>query len=181
MAKGQSGQGPGEFEFVRQALDAAALAARLTGPAGRPAAIGFAELYAYATDPAHVPRAELLLVLDEDERLRADFAALLRTTASIRLPQAAAASSGALSAREAEGCRISFRESKADAAQIYVIIELADTSAPAPGSLFVCGADQTVRKIALPEAQDGRIQLLLEADSDLVQGLRDIDTEVFLR
>lgn len=181
MAKGQSGQGPGDFEFVRQALDAAAVAERLTGTAGRPAAIGFAELYAYATDPAHTPRAELLSALDEDERLRADFAALLRNTALIRLPQAAAASSGALSAREAEGCRITFRESKADAAQIYVIIELADISAPAPGSLFVCGADHTVRKIALPKPQDGRIQLLLEADSDLVQGLRDIDTEVFLR
>lgn len=166
--------------LVRRALDAAAVADGLTAPRDGVAAGGFTELYAYATRPDRAPRAELLAALETDDELRRRFEALLRDIAFYRLPQVAAASGAAVSHRAVEGCRISLRESRAEASQVFVIIELDDRTAK-PGSLFVCGAGQAVRRVALPEPREGRVQLLLEAGSDIVQGLRDIDTEIFLR
>ncbi len=143
-------------------------------------AIGFAEIYAYATQPQHEPSAELLSALDGDVRVRRDFEALLRNVSVYWMPQVAAASSGEISTREIEGCRIEFRVSKAAADQIFVIIELVDKSA-APRNLFVCGKNGPVRRMDLPEARDGRVQLLLEVDSEIASGLRDVESEVFLR
>ena len=75
---------------------------------------------------------------------------------------------------------MTFRASKADPDQIFIIIEFTDKSAR-PSVLFICDQDKPMSKVELPEARDGRIQLLLDANSDAVKGLRNIATEVFLR
>ena len=169
-----------ELDQVRRALDAAERTDRLMAASGNPSDVGFSELYAYATQADRAPRRELLVALDADACLRRKFEALLRETSMYHLPRVAAAAASDISRREAEGCRISLRSSRAEESQVFVIIELSDPAAR-PGSLFVCGKDRGVRRVDLSEPRDGRIQLLLENDSDIVQGLRDIETEVFLR
>lgn len=169
-----------ELTLVRNTLDAADMADHLVKAEGQTPIIGFAEIHAYATRPDHIPSDALLRALESDNRVRRDFEALLKNVSAYWMPQVAAASSGEVSTREIDGCRMTFRASKADEAQIFVIIEFTDKSAR-PNALFVCGQDKPMSKVELPEARDGRIQLLLEADSDTLKGLRDVATEVFLR
>ena len=64
--------------------------------------------------------------------------------------------------------------------QIFVIIKLVDHDAR-PGSLFICPEGRPTEKIALPAPRSGRIQLLFDTESPILRGLRNIDTEVFLR
>jgi hypothetical protein len=169
-----------ELTLVRNTLDATDIAGRLLEGNTQNAAIGFSEIYAYATRPDHSPSAALLRALDSAGPVRRDFEALLKNISVYWMPQVAAASSGEVSTREIDGCRMTFRASKADAGQIFVIIEFMDKSAH-PSALFVCGQHKPMSKVELPEVRDGRIQLLLNADSNTVKGLRDIATEVFLR
>ena len=168
-----------EMTLVRNALDAVELTDQMLASAEN-ATVSFAEIYAYATDPEIEPSARLLQALSEDGRVRRDFDALLRNTSQYFLPQVAAASSGDVSTREIDGCKITFRSSRADADQIFVIIKLVDHDAR-PGSLFICPEGRPTEKVALPAPRSGRIQLLFETDSPILRGLRNIDTEVFLR
>ena len=117
--------------------------------------------------------------LAESPALRADLRRLLGKTAARRLPRLAAASSGPLSARDGEGCRIRFEASRAEPSQVYVIIELQDEEAPAPRSLIVCD-DSGSRKFALPPPHNGTVQVLVERDSDLIGALSDLGSEVYL-
>ena len=148
-----------------------------------PSAAGtsFAELYAYATDAGHQPRPQLLEVLAQSPRLRADLARLLRNMARRWLPQVAAASSGEVRTREGRGCRIRLRPSRADPAQVYVIIEIEDDTPSPASTMFIYDPSGCCLKVALPPAQDGRIQLLIDGESDVARGLRNVVTEVFLR
>jgi hypothetical protein len=47
--------------------------------------------------------------------------------------------------------------------------------------MFIVDAAGKCRKFSLPEARNGVIQFLVERDSALLAGLRDIKTEVFLK
>ena len=143
--------------------------------------VGFAELYAFATRSDLPMGEELKRALDESETLRRDLDALLERTAVYHFPRVAAASSGGVESREGEGFSLRIRPSRAATGQSYVIIEMADDAADAPKTLFVCGADQQYGKYPLPDAQNGVIQLLVDSDSALVQALRDVHTEVFIR
>ena len=169
-----------ELTLVRNTLDATNMSGHLLKGDGKSTTIGFSEIHAYATRPDHSPSDALLRALDSDGRVRRDFEALLKNVSVYWMPQVAAASSGDVLTREIDGCRMTFRASRADPDQIFVIIEFTDTSAR-PSTLFVCGQDKPMSKVELPVARDGRIQLLLDANSDAVKGLRDIATEVFLR
>lgn len=169
-----------ELKFVRESLDAAELADRLLRNDTNASVIGFAEIHAYATRPDHMPSDALLRALEGDTQTRRDFEALLRNVSAYWMPQVAAASSGEITTREVDGCRMTFRASKADSDQVFVIIEFTDKAAK-PETLFVCGREKPMTKIALPSARDGRVQLLLESNSAELHGLRDVDTEVFLR
>ena len=169
-----------EMTLVRNALDAAEMTEHLLHGDAQTTSIGFAEIYAYATQPNYRPSDALRLALTSDSGVRRDFEMLLKNVSIYWMPKVAAASSGEVSTREIDGCRITFHASKADANQIFVIIEFTDQSA-SPRTLFICGQDIPMTKVELPEVRDGRIQLLLEAGSDAVKGLRDIGTEVFLR
>ena len=142
--------------------------------------IAFSRLYAYAVDPA-VDDAELGRALETDPQLWADFHSLLERTATDYLPRVAAASSGPVLSRDGEGCRIRFEQSRAEPNQTYVIIELADKRGDPPSSLLILDSHNQCHKFVLPQARDGVIQMLVEQSSDLLEGLLDIKTEVFLR
>ena len=169
-----------EMALVQRALDVAEVSDRLLHAPTAATAVAFADLYAYATRPDYQPSDALLTALESDTPTRRDFEALLKNTASYWIPQAAAASSGSVATREIDGCRMTFRTSKANENQVYVIIEFTDREAK-PGALFVASPGAATMKLALPNARDGRVQLLLEADSEMAQRLQDVDTEVFLR
>lgn len=139
------------------------------------------ELYAYAVDAQYRPTDALMNALETNSETRTNFHRLLQNTARYHMPQVAAASSGTIEQREAEGCKISFRPSKADEKQIYVIIESVGNLEFSPAILFVCDPDGTSNRIELPEAQNGRIQLLMDRDSETAQGLLDIKNEVYLK
>lgn len=168
--------------FIETALDALSTSDRILGGSGHPATKASpSEMHAYAIDPAYQASPVLLHSLKTDPRTRADFQKLLSNTARYYLPQVAAASSGQIEQREADGCKISFRPSRANEAHIYVIIESIGDITFNPTLLFVCDASDHLERAELPEAQNGRIQLLLERESPMAQGLLDIKTEVYLK
>jgi hypothetical protein len=146
-----------------------------------PTGIDFGSLYRYATDPEATLPEGGEAALRHDGRLREALHRLLAKTAVCHLPRAAAASSGTLLVRELEQFRIRLRESRADAHQVYVLIELPDGLPTAPQALFIYGDDGSSRKFPLPPPQAGVIQLLTSSDSPLINGLQDHRTEIFLR
>ncbi len=92
---------------------------------------------------------------------------------------ARAASSDELPPRDGQGCKIRFQPSQAEPSQVYVLIELDDSSMSAPTTLFVDG-DETALRVSLPDARDGVIQLLEERYGDTVMALANPDNRVVL-
>ncbi len=137
-------------------------------------------LYAYVTDPGYEPDDNLRRLLEADAGAQADVQRMVENTAIYHMPRMAAASSGEISSREASGCRIVFRPSRADAEQIYAIVEIADTDAR-PTMLFVKHPDGRLDRLELPDFRDGRAQLLLERGAPAARGLMDINTEVYVK
>ncbi len=148
---------------------------------GAAGTVPFSALYAYATDPHGAVDEEMELALGRDPRLVAEFRRILEKTVAWRLPRVAAASSRPIMGREGEGCRIRFRTSHAEPDQTYIIIELTGNHATGPTALFIVHPEQGCRRFALPAARDREIQFLADRNSELLQGLLDINTEVFLR
>ena len=137
-------------------------------------------LYTYATDPEAIDDPELAAALMGDDELAGDFQRLLERTALVRFPQVAAASSGAVNGRNAEGYRISFEPSRAEPTQTYVIIEVAADRDVAPRCLFLCREGRQTQKIALPPSRNGVVQVLLNNDDDVLVELRHPHSEVYL-
>ena len=144
-------------------------------------AIDFGTLYACATEPERPLPDQLVARLEEDADLAADFRRLLAKTAAYHGPRLAAASSGTTGHRAGSGFTIDLRPSRAEPAQTYVVIALAQAGGLAPRSLFVSQREDRLIKQALPPAQGDTIQLLIESDSALAAALRDPQSEVFLR
>jgi len=172
---------------LEKAFDALLKLDELRRPADPEAAasrpIPVSRLYDYATDAQRDDDAEVEEALARDPRLAADLRRLLEKTALRHVPRAVAASTGPVRERHGEGCRVRLQPSRAEPGQTYVIIEIAPPSDPAesPRALFVCDAGNRCRRYTLPEARDGVVQLLAEAQSDLVRALEDIRSEVYLR
>lgn len=143
--------------------------------------IGFGDLYAFASDPDRPMSSELVEALRADRRLEEDLVRLLDRTAVYRFPRAAAASSGPVARRDGELFRIALRPSRAEPSQVYIVIELVDLDAAPPQLIYVCRRGRPCEKHRLPVAHDGAIQILADANSPLVQALRDGGAEVFLR
>ncbi len=145
-----------------------------------PGAIAFSRLFGYADDPDPARDPEVDHALARDPGLRADFRRLLERIARHHVPRLAAAAGGEIVRRDGDGCRIRLETSLAEPDQTYVIIEL-DDDATAPARLFIIDAEDHCNAYTLPPSRDGVIQLLEDGGSALVQGLRDVRTEVFLR
>lgn len=167
------------LDFAKRVATAFGTLDAMTAPPAK-RAIGFSELYAYATDPGIAPSVALTTTLSTDGALRATLRRILANTAIGRLPQVAAASSGTIESREGDGCRIEINPSRADAGRVYILITLTESWVRTPTTLFVYSPEGRSTKVALPEAQDGRIPLLVESDSEVARALRDIATEVYL-
>ena len=148
---------------------------------GDEAPAGFAELYAFATDPQAEMTPRLNAALAANVKLRRDLDALLSRTAIYQFPRAAAASSGDLDSREGDGFKLLLKASRAGADQLYVILELGDFAEQDPKALVLRGEGGLFLKQPLPVPVNGRIQMVAEAGSDLVNALRDVKTELYLQ
>ena len=144
------------------------------------ARISGTRLYTYATDPGNLSDHDLEAALAVDPKLAGDFRRLLQRTALVRFPQVAAASSGAVSGRAADGYRISFEPSRAEPTQTYVIIDITADHDVGPKCLFLCREGRQTRKIALPPGRNGVVQILLDNDDEALIDLRHPDSEVYL-
>ncbi len=145
-----------------------------------PRRIGFSDLFAFATDPACAMSDDLADALAENTMLRDDLVLLLERTQRFQFPRVAAASSGPVARREGGLYRITLQSSRAEPSQVYIIIELADRALAEPTLLYVYRTGHPCEKHSLPPAHDGVIQILAEAESSLVEALRDKAAEVFL-
>ncbi len=157
------------------------LEAEDTGHRGAAREVGFSDLFAYASGASAARDQDVRLALIRNPRLRRDLDRLLAKVSVCHFPRAAAASSGDVDTREGDGFKLRVRRSKAVETQCYVIIDIDPTFDATPTALFVKSRDGGIEKYALPELQDGTIQMLVDAESDLVQNLRDAGTEVYLR
>ncbi len=157
------------------------------GPAGEGASpeavprVGFDDLYRFANDPAAEMGEDLGRALAADPGLRDDLRLLIGRAPGAEVLMAAAASSGTITTRHGTSFRMTLRESRADRNQVYVLIQINGKAAPAPRALFVIEDGSACRKLALPSPLNGTVQLLLEADSDIVAALRDPAAEVFVQ
>ncbi len=171
-----------KYRFAETALEALAQVDQLlASPSPGPKKASPSEMHSYAVNPDHQPTDTLLQALKNSPQVQRDFHCLLNNTAQYHMPQVAAASSGQIEQREANGCKISFRPSRADAKQMYVIIESAGNLNFSPDILFVCANNGDFHRLPLPPAQNGRIQLLLDRDNEIATGLLDIKSEVYLK
>lgn len=143
--------------------------------------IGFPDIYAFATDPKREMDNTLRAALLRNPRLRRDLERMLANRPVYRFRRVAAASSGAVDGREGDGFSIRLRASRADPRHTFISIELAPGTPRSPGMLFVSLNGEEFIKHSLPEPQDGVIQLLVETNSELVNALRDVQAEVFIR
>ncbi len=183
MRESQAAPPPGQpfAEAVFVALNGInALSAR-PGDEAQRQSIGFKDIYRFATEADQRMSPDLCQALQSNGRLRADLRHLLERTTLFHLSARAAASGGTITTRHGEGFRMTLRESRAERGQIYVIIRFGDTVMPPPTMLFMIDDDSGFRKLPLPAPSAGAVQLLLEADSDIVAALRDPRTEVFMR
>jgi hypothetical protein len=143
--------------------------------------VGFDDLYRFANDPTMTMGEPLRRTLSTDARLRADLRHLVERAAKGGMLLAAAASSGTITTRHGTSFRMTLRQSRADRNQVYVLIHLAGKGTMVPRVLFVIDDDSACRKVSLPTPLDGTVQLLLDADSEIVAALRDPTTEVFVQ
>lgn len=178
----------GDAERVRRARDAFAdeklaqelLAAPPAGPA-----IGPSRLYAYARRGDGTADLGVERALRASPKLRRLYARFVFDSARYHAAAAMAAGSTEVPPRAGQGWRISAERSQAEPDQFIVIIELAagdDTAeAELPDTLILCDPDQAFHHFAVPAARRGVIQMILDADGDLIRLLRDPRTEAFLR
>lgn len=176
-----------EFTAEEQALTEAVFTARAllreVDTRSRPQEpwVSFGELYRQAIQPDQALAPRVQQALREQKGLREDFQRLLEKTALYHLPRAAAASTGPVTLREVEGFRIRLLPSRAQPDQVFVMIELPEGFAVAPQSLLILETGGNCQKHPLPAPQDGRIQLLTESASDLAEGIRSHQAEIFLQ
>ncbi len=143
--------------------------------------VGLSMLYACATQPDMPFPHGLRQALAKDKKLRQTFHRLLEKCTPYYFPRVAAASSGKVTEREVTNFRIRLRPSKVEPEQLYLIIELLVDNISAPQSLFIYDESGDCQKYMLPPPQGNEIQLLIQADSELANGIRSLSSEVFLR
>ncbi len=138
----------------------------------------FTELFAAANAPGPLPAA-IAQALLADPALRADFNLLLQRTARVHLPRAAAAASGALQRREADGYSLRLVPSRSGTGQVYLLIEVPEGHTP-PQRLVVSNPDGTICKEDLPPPTEQTIRLLKDANDPLPRTFSQADSELFL-
>jgi len=166
-----------EAAFVQVSV-ANELIEAMTDDQGVPA-IAYGRLYEYAKarDPARDP--QVTKALGEDRSVWEQFRAIAARIGNFGEAAAAAAASTQISHRDGMGWRIHLKPSKAKPDQTYLVFEWSDLALPPPRILYVYGANKSVPlSCELGEAHEGKIQKVLEEDSELVRALRDPASEV---
>ena len=179
MSKGWQSRDGAERQRLRRrfALLAFAESAAETGLDEPGSGVSFGRLYDAARGGVTMD-AELAAALLGDPALRADFDLLLERTARHRLPRAAVASSGELHRRETAGLVVKLVRSRANPAQVYVLIEV--ESGRDEAVLIVKTAAGEYLKEVLPSPESGTVRLLKSVEDPFTQALRDATSEVFL-
>lgn len=147
----------------------------------RPPRLSFDDLYRFAQDPDMTLDADQREALAASPRLQDDLRLLVSRASRGEVLMAAAASSGTITTRHGTSFRMTLRESRADRSQVYVLIHISAKAALAPRALFVIDDAAACRKVPLPTPLNGTVQLLLDADSEIVSALRDPTAEVFVQ
>ncbi len=146
-----------------------------------PRRFGLSDLCAYVKDPAYDPGPDFLLALEREPRLRRNLDSLLEMGAICRFALAEVASTGTLEHRQEGPYSIHLQESHAIEGRTIVVIELSDSDGATPATIFAQRPDGRCYKLTLPEAQNARIQLLVDQDSAILAALRDPNATVILR
>jgi len=145
-----------------------------------PTKVSFSELYAYANDANHVASKALQSALGHDLSLRRDLKRLLDKQAIVHMPRAAAASTGDIDQREADGFKLTLKPSKADEDQVYLLIGAIDRD-ESPTLMFVQDVDGPVHRLVIEDFYEGEAQILLQRNDDIVKALRKAQSDVILR
>lgn len=168
-------------DLALAAIDADVQANELLAVRNGTLQISFSILYAYVNDPSFVPPANFESLLVADDKAQANLELLLKKASLAYMPILAAASSGDATRRETDMVIITLTPSRAEPDQMYLKIEMKDSSAPLPTQLFVRRVgDAWIRK-DLPDFANATTQLLLEARSPITQVLSAPDGEAYLR
>jgi len=141
--------------------------------------ISFSELYAYATNAAHVPSEALQNALSSDLTTRRDLNKLIKKQSIVHMARAAAASSGDIEQREADGFSLTLKPSKANSDQVYLIIESMDRD-ESPSLLFIEQEAGPTLRLPIDDFREGEAQILLSSQDDIVKALRKPSCEVIL-
>lgn len=143
-------------------------------------AISFLELRRFVNHPDQPISQELADALLTTPRLQRDLNRLIREKSLCYFPRQAAADSGELISREANGFQVHVHPSQVEQTQMFVLIHLAAGKKVVPKTMFILKSGRPPVKRVLPPPQDGVIQLLEDAETDLVRALKDLDTEIYL-
>lgn len=118
--------------------------------------------------------------VSQNERLGEALGRFLRNASVAYFPRLAAASSGEDAPRRGDGFALRLVPTRAREDQLYLIVTIDETFDKPFDTLTLRPAQGPVVRHPLPQPRDGRIQILLPQDSDVVQALRN-DAEIFLQ
>lgn len=142
--------------------------------------MSFSELFAYVNDPAFIVPGDFDARLKSTPQAQENLLRLMQKAAIISMPRLAAAATDGPVRREVEGAVLTLMTSKADADQLYLIIELTRTLPRLPKHIVVLSDAFGPRRLALPEFSDERAQIIIGAESEMALALMAPETEVFL-
>ncbi len=168
-------------ELALIGIDAEAQAQALLTPPTARTRLPFSMLHAYASDPSFDASDSFRMRLAADARAQDDLSRLMARIAFAHMPRQAAAASTDVVRREAAQATLTLTLSRADDAQVYVIITLSNAEVKAPMRLTLKDRTGAFTDFDLGPFSAGRVQLLLRDDDPIVTALRDAETEVFLR
>ena len=143
--------------------------------------VSASRLWAYAQGQLTDDVRDVEQALDQNPAMRKTYMDMIRSAALFSFPEAMAASEAdTLPERTDQGCKLSLKPSRAEESQLYLIVELADTS-KTPRALIVSDQEDRTSLLTLPDARNGIIQVIVEKNSDIVRLLRDPKSEAYLK
>jgi len=142
--------------------------------------VSYHDIYMLAQGREIQPLSQINRALLETPSLNRAFKSLLRQFSLAVSPKVAAASSGVLRERHAEGFTLILKPSNADSEQIYIQIRLTRPYKRLPSLIILRGANDEMICFNLPKPVDHVYQWLHSADSELVRAIADKESELFL-
>ncbi len=171
---------------LAEALDVASQAdALLEAAAAAPASdhVTIRDLHAFLWNPNTDRDGRIQRALRDNARARETLDILLQESGAVTFPEIAAAYTDTIVERDYQDGRATLRlfNDPAVPDQTYLVLDIEPELGFEPQALFVFGAEPPFLFIHLPEAVDGTIQTVVDADDPLVAGLGSLDAKVKLR